>query len=84
MIQKTIRKEFIDCTVITVAHRLNTVMDSDRVMVMDSGEIVEFDHPHILLQKPSGRFHDMVLETGFLESEKLKKVAFDSYIGWRK
>ncbi|XP_044753081.1 ATP-binding cassette sub-family C member 4-like isoform X2 [Coccinella septempunctata] len=84
LIQKTIRKEFSGCTVITVAHRLHTVMDSDRVMVMDSGQIVEFDHPHLLLQNPKGRFFNMVMETGYLESERLKKAAFESYIGWKK
>ncbi|XP_045472548.1 probable multidrug resistance-associated protein lethal(2)03659 [Harmonia axyridis] len=84
LIQKTIRKQFSLCTVITVAHRLNTVMDSDRVIVMDSGQIIEFDHPHLLLQNPTGTFYRMIHETGNSESERLKKAAFDSYIGWKK
>ncbi|CAB3237244.1 unnamed protein product [Arctia plantaginis] len=55
-IQKTIRTRFADCTVLTVAHRLNTIMDSDRVIVMDCGRLVEFDYPHKLLNNPEGYF----------------------------
>ena len=39
MIQNTIRKQFTDCTVLTIAHRLDTIMDSDRVMVLDAGNL---------------------------------------------
>ena len=45
-----IRTEFEDSTVITVAHRLNTVLHSDKIMVMENGRVVEFDHPKILLE----------------------------------
>jgi ABC-type multidrug transport system ATPase subunit len=51
LIQQTIRSEFATRTVLTIAHRLNTIMDSDRVMVMDHGKIVEFDAPLTLLQQ---------------------------------
>lgn len=50
LIQQTIRREFADRTVITIAHRLNTIMDYDRVLVLDSGAIVELDSPSNLLQ----------------------------------
>ncbi|CAG9833829.1 unnamed protein product [Diabrotica balteata] len=79
LIQKTIRKKFSDCTVITVAHRLNTIMDSDKVLVMDAGQISEFDHPHLLLQKKNGVFYNMVAETGRATAEQLRKIASDSY-----
>ncbi|KAJ8979911.1 hypothetical protein NQ317_005347 [Molorchus minor] len=79
LIQKTIRKKFADCTVLTVAHRLNTIMDSDKVLVMDSGTMVEFDHPYVLLQNPDGTFSKMVAETGKAMYEQLKKVARISY-----
>ncbi|XP_072393687.1 LOW QUALITY PROTEIN: probable multidrug resistance-associated protein lethal(2)03659 [Diabrotica undecimpunctata] len=79
LIQKTIRKKFSDCTVITVAHRLNTIMDSDKVLVMDAGQISEFDHPHLLLQKKNRVFYNMVAETGRATAEQLRKIASDSY-----
>jgi ABC-type multidrug transport system fused ATPase/permease subunit len=63
IIQQTIRQEFQDSTVITIAHRLDTIIDSDRIIVMDSGKIVEFDTPHALLNRPS-LFLDLVNETG--------------------
>ncbi|CAH0557930.1 unnamed protein product [Brassicogethes aeneus] len=64
LIQKTSKTKFNSCTVLTIAHRLNTVMDSDKVMVMDGGELVEFAHPHILLDNKKGMFYSLVSETG--------------------
>merc|ERR1712168_1649261 len=49
LIQATIRKEFSDCTILTIAHRLNTIMDSDKVLVLDAGRVKEFDSPAGLL-----------------------------------
>ncbi|KAF5269302.1 hypothetical protein FQR65_LT02603 [Abscondita terminalis] len=60
VIQETIRKKFSKCTVLTVAHRLQTVIDSDRILVLDDGEIVEFDDPHVLLQNPNSVFYNMM------------------------
>ena len=51
-LSEIIRREFEDSTVITVAHRLDTIIDSDKIMVMDAGEIAEFDHPKALLLVP--------------------------------
>ncbi|PSN41133.1 hypothetical protein C0J52_16289 [Blattella germanica] len=74
-IQGTIRKKFHHCTVLTIAHRLNTIMDSDKVLVMDAGTMVEFDHPHILLQNKDGYFYKMVQETGKAMADQLHKIA---------
>ena len=74
LLQKTIRTNFANCTVLTIAHRLHTIMDSDKVLVMDSGRAVEFEHPYMLLQK-RGAFYDLVMETGSKMGESLIEIA---------
>ncbi|XP_011494146.1 PREDICTED: multidrug resistance-associated protein 4-like [Ceratosolen solmsi marchali] len=83
LIQRTIRNKFAPCTVLTIAHRLNTIMDSDKVLVMDRGRLVEFDHPHILLQNEYGQFTSLVKETGRAMYEQLFKVASQAYYAKR-
>ena len=64
LIQEMIRSQFQDCTIITVAHRLHTIMDSDRVIAMRAGEVVEFDKPLTLIREhPDGLFASMVAAT---------------------
>ncbi|XP_028632028.1 canalicular multispecific organic anion transporter 1 [Grammomys surdaster] len=63
LIQTTIRNEFSQCTVITIAHRLHTIMDSDKIMVLDNGKIVEYGSPEELLSNP-GPFYLMAKEAG--------------------
>ncbi|XP_055108074.2 ATP-binding cassette sub-family C member 2 [Symphalangus syndactylus] len=63
LIQTTIQNEFAHCTVITIAHRLHTIMDSDKVMVLDNGKIIEYGSPEELLQTP-GPFYFMAKEAG--------------------
>jgi len=66
LIQQTIRKEFRDCTVLTIAHRLNTIMDSDRVLVLDKGMIKEYDSPPNLLKMQSSAFYSMAKDAGLI------------------
>ncbi|KFB46633.1 hypothetical protein ZHAS_00014538 [Anopheles sinensis] len=66
LIQATIRKEFSDCTVLTIAHRLNTIMDSDKVIVLDKGQIVEFAAPGELLQSKTSAFYSMAKDAGLV------------------
>ncbi|XP_017570742.1 canalicular multispecific organic anion transporter 1 [Pygocentrus nattereri] len=68
LIQTTIRQEFTHCTVLTIAHRINTILDSSRVMVLDAGKIVEFDSPGALLQK-QGHFFALAKEAGVISTE---------------
>ncbi|NXK78360.1 MRP2 protein, partial [Amazona guildingii] len=68
LIQTTIRSEFADCTVLTIAHRLHTIMDSNRVMVLQAGRIVEFDSPEELLGK-AGVFSMMAKDAGITNTE---------------
>ena len=60
LIQRTIRAEFRDATVLTIAHRLNTILDADKVLVLDQGRLVEFGSPSDLLSRRSGTFRAMV------------------------
>ncbi|XP_009874359.1 PREDICTED: multidrug resistance-associated protein 1, partial [Apaloderma vittatum] len=65
LIQSTIRSQFEECTVLTIAHRLNTIMDYTRVLVLDRGEVVECGSPDHLLQE-KGIFYSMAKDSGLV------------------
>ncbi|KAK6541507.1 hypothetical protein TWF694_007315 [Orbilia ellipsospora] len=76
-IQETIRG-WNSSSVMTIAHRLNTIVDYDRVLVLDHGRVKEYDHPWTLLQKEDGLFRDMCLNSGEMETlEKMAKEAWE-------
>uniref|UniRef100_A0A7N6ATP7 ATP-binding cassette sub-family C member 5 n=1 Tax=Anabas testudineus TaxID=64144 RepID=A0A7N6ATP7_ANATE len=60
LIQETIRTSFQDCTTLTIAHRLHTVLASDRIMVLNQGQVVEFDEPSRLLANENSRLCSML------------------------
>ncbi|KAK3795779.1 hypothetical protein RRG08_031860 [Elysia crispata] len=76
LIQQTIRSKFKACTVLTIAHRLHTIIDSDRIMVLDAGKIVEMNTPHNLLSAgKGGMFYSMVEQLGKTELDHLTELA---------
>lgn len=75
-IQETIRS-WNTSSVMTIAHRLNTIVDYDRVLVLDHGQVKEYDHPYTLIQKEGGLFRDMCADSG--EMETLEKMAREAW-----
>ncbi len=67
-LQATIRSEFADCTVLTIAHRLKTIMDSDVILLLEAGLVKEFDSPENLLDDPNSAFYSMAEDAGLVSS----------------
>jgi ABC-type multidrug transport system fused ATPase/permease subunit len=72
LIQRSIREEFGDSTLIVIAHRLSTIADFDKILVLGEGKVVEFGRPEELYAMPNGVFRDMIKESG--EREKLEAI----------
>ncbi|KAG4066137.1 hypothetical protein HA402_010339 [Bradysia odoriphaga] len=66
LVQKTIKSEFKNCTILTIAHRLNTILDSDKVIVLDKGRVIEFDTPKHLLADSTTTFHSLAKDAGIV------------------
>jgi ATP-binding cassette subfamily C (CFTR/MRP) protein 1 len=72
MLQTTLRSSmFKNRTIITIAHRINTILDSDRIIVLDKGRVAEFESPAELVRR-KGLFYELVREAGLLNSLDLK------------
>ncbi|XP_067141332.1 ATP-binding cassette subfamily C member 4-like [Centruroides vittatus] len=74
LMQKTIRENFSFCTILTIAHRVQSIMDSDRVMVLEEGRIREFDKPCKLLENKDGIFYNMVRMSGLTATKCLRNI----------
>ncbi|XP_024982352.1 ABC transporter C family member 12-like isoform X2 [Cynara cardunculus var. scolymus] len=85
LIQKTIRKEFKSCTMLIIAHRLNTIIDCNRILVLENGQILEYDSPERLISH-EGAFFKMVQSTGaanaqYLQDMVLGREGINKFIG---
>ncbi len=79
LIQKTVREEFKPYTMLTIAHRLNTIMDSDHILVLDASWVIEMDTPQQLLLKQDGIFPSMVQSTGAANSQYLYQIVMSNF-----
>jgi ATP-binding cassette subfamily C (CFTR/MRP) protein 1 len=78
MLQTTLRSSmFKNKTIITIAHRINTILDSDRIIVLDKGRVAEFESPAELVRR-KGLFYELVREAGLLNSLDLKDMTTSS------
>jgi len=76
LILETIKSSFRDCTIITIAHRLNTIMDSDKILVMAQGRALEHDSPDALLENTNSAFFAMAKDAGLTTTEKEEEEKF--------
>lgn len=79
-IQRMLRTRFQDTTLLTIAHRLHTIMDYDLVLVMDQGRAAEFGSPRELLQEDDGLFTHLVNSTGEESARALKEMVVGTAI----
>lgn len=78
-IKVSIKKNFSNCTILAIAHRLNTIIDMDKVLVMGAGQVLEFDEPYKLLQNPDGFFYNMIKQTGPFNAAQLHYLAKEAH-----
>ncbi|KAL6198464.1 hypothetical protein ACLB2K_028253 [Fragaria x ananassa] len=77
LIQETIREEFKSCTMLVIAHRLNTIIDCDRILLLDAGQVLEHGSPQELLLDEQSAFSKMVRSTGPSNAQYLHSLVFE-------
>ena len=78
-IQTMVRREFVHCTVLAIAHRIGTIIDYDAIVVLEKGQLVEHGSPAELLSKPGGgHFSRLVDDTGSGHAEHLRELAMQA------
>lgn len=79
MIQELIEQEFASSTVITIAHRINTIIRSDKVLVLSHGEVLEYDTPKNLMENPDSEFSGLIKEL-----KQKRKKSHNNTVGTHK
>jgi ABC-type multidrug transport system fused ATPase/permease subunit len=74
-VQHVLKANFMDRTIFTIAHRLDTIIDSDRILTMDAGVIAEFESPATLLDNPNSIFYELCMNTGKAQFDALRSKA---------
>lgn len=67
LLNKCVKENFSDCTIFTIAHRLQSILECDKVLVLERGQLKEYDNPKTLLNKKTGHFYNMVKQAGLLK-----------------
>mmetsp|Transcript_13074 Transcript_13074/g.20374 ORF Transcript_13074/g.20374 Transcript_13074/m.20374 type:complete len:145 (+) Transcript_13074:978-1412(+) len=78
LLQEALQKQFKGSTIIAVAHRLDTIIDYDQIVVLGHGEVLEYGAPADLLKNPDGHFSSMVRDTGEIMEQELKVKAVEA------
>jgi ABC-type multidrug transport system fused ATPase/permease subunit len=79
-VQEVLKAHFSDRTIFTIAHRLDTIIDSDRILTMNAGVVAEFAHPHVLLKDPNSIFHELCMNAGRAQFEALAARARSNFL----
>lgn len=78
-ISQILKESFKNSTVIAIAHRLKSIADFDRVLILDEGLVIEYDVPHLLLKNSESMFSKLVEATGAAQADDIKQMAQKSY-----
>lgn len=84
LVNEILRKNFANNTIIRIACRLDSVMDCDKIIVLECGRIVEFGHPYELIQTSRGSFRSFLDESGYVSAMNLIKISEKNYFLNRK